>query len=62
VIHDFETHGQLASIEGSSLRAPKGEMDDLADGFALAQRAREILAAEKDDEDEIPPSTGYYEF
>lgn len=35
-VHSFETYLQLASIEGSTLRAPEGELDDLADGYALA--------------------------
>jgi hypothetical protein len=36
VLHAFATHGQLASIDGSTLRAPEGEHDDRADAFALA--------------------------
>lgn len=36
VLHSFETYTQLASIEGSTLRAPEGEMDDRADSYALA--------------------------
>ena len=40
VIHSFETYLQLASIEGSTLRAPDGEHDDRADSYALAQLAR----------------------
>jgi hypothetical protein len=39
-VHSFETYLQLASIEGASLRAPKGELDDRADSFALAQAGR----------------------
>ena len=35
-IHSFDTYLQLCSIEGSSLRAPEGERDDLADSYALA--------------------------
>ena len=35
-LHSFETFVQLASIEGSTLRAPEGEMDDRADSYALA--------------------------
>ena len=35
-LHDFATMTQLQSIEGSSLRAPEGERDDLADSYALA--------------------------
>lgn len=36
VLHSFATFVQLASIEGATLRAPEGEMDDRADGYALA--------------------------
>ncbi|MCP4128990.1 MAG: hypothetical protein GY753_18315 [Gammaproteobacteria bacterium] len=39
-IRDDETYVQLASIEGSSLRAPDGMGDDRADAWALAQYAR----------------------
>jgi hypothetical protein len=39
-LHSFATFMQLASIEGSSLRAPEGEMDDRADSYALACVAR----------------------
>lgn len=35
-VHSFATYIQLASIEGSTLRAPEGEHDDRADGYALA--------------------------
>ena len=35
-LHSFATYTQLASIEGSSLRAPEGEHDDRADSYALA--------------------------
>lgn len=40
-IRSKETLRQLASIEGASLRAPKGQMDDRADSFALALKATE---------------------
>jgi len=35
VLHSFMTFTQLASIEGSTLRAPEGERDDRADSYAL---------------------------
>jgi hypothetical protein len=41
ILHSFATYTQLASIEGSSLRAPEGEMDDRADSYALACVARQ---------------------
>lgn len=36
LIHDPAIYEQLASIEGNTLRAPPGLMDDLADALALA--------------------------
>jgi hypothetical protein len=36
ILHTFATYSQLASIDGSTLRAPEGEADDRADAFALA--------------------------
>jgi len=39
-LHSFVTFTQLASIDGSTLRAPDGEHDDRADAFALASVAR----------------------
>jgi hypothetical protein len=40
ILHSPETFAELASIEGSTLRAPEGEMDDRATGYALACQAR----------------------
>ena len=37
VLHSFAGYTQLASIEGTSLRAPEGLHDDRADSYALAQ-------------------------
>lgn len=39
-LHSFDTHDQLSSIEGSTLRAPEGQFDDLADSYALGLVAR----------------------
>jgi hypothetical protein len=36
IIHSVETFSQLASIEGSTLRAPEGQPDDRAMAFVLA--------------------------
>jgi hypothetical protein len=50
VIHSFATQHQLASIEGSSLRAPEQQHDDRADSFALAcvaARARQTAIYSK---------------
>lgn len=40
IIHDAKTHDQLGSIQGATLRAPDGEMDDAADAWALANVGR----------------------
>jgi hypothetical protein len=40
ILHSENTYHQLASIEGSTLRAPEGEHDDEADSYALALVAR----------------------
>lgn len=42
IIHDFETFTQLQSIEGDTLRAPEGELDDLADSYIFGLKARTI--------------------
>ena len=42
-VHDFQTYQQLASIVGSTLKAPEYEHDDRATSFALGQCARLIL-------------------
>ena len=39
-LHSFATYQQIAGIEGSTLRAPEGQMDDRADAFALANVGR----------------------
>lgn len=36
LIHSFKTYYQLQSIEGATLRAPEGDMDDCADAYAMA--------------------------
>lgn len=43
-IHDSATFEQVASVEGSTLRAPEGDHDDLADAYALALQARAVPA------------------
>lgn len=40
VLHSFMAYQQIASIEGSTLRAPDGAHDDIADAYALAWAAR----------------------
>lgn len=36
ILHSFETYTQLASVEGSTLLAPEGLHEDLADSYCLA--------------------------
>jgi hypothetical protein len=42
LVHSLATLTQLASIDGSTLRAPEGEHDDRADALALACAARTV--------------------
>lgn len=51
-LHSFATNTQLASIEGSTLRAPPGTHDDRADGYALANVARALSVAREQAEKE----------
>lgn len=44
LLHSLATFTQVASIEGSSLRAPEGQADDRADALALANLARRLGA------------------
>lgn len=39
IIHDEDTFTQLRNIEGNTLKAPKHDLDDKADAFALAMKA-----------------------
>lgn len=41
ILHSFKTFTQLSLIEGETLRAPEGELDDRADSYALALVARD---------------------
>ncbi len=36
IIHSFDSFSQISSIEGATLSAPDGQMDDLSDSYALA--------------------------
>ena len=45
IIHDFVTFDQLASIEGSTLRAPDDAPDDRADSFVIANVARSYVVS-----------------
>ncbi len=46
LLHSLATYEQVASIEGTSLRAPEGQPDDRADALALANLARGLGARE----------------
>lgn len=48
VLHDFTTYQQLMSIEGATLSAPEGDMDDRATSYALAQAGRDQLKVKSD--------------
>jgi hypothetical protein len=55
VLHGLETFSQLASIEGSTQRAPPGQMDDRATAFVLALAGRAtLLQWGRADEDSWP--------
>lgn len=41
-IHNYDTFAQLSSIEGSSVKAPEGDPDDLADAYSLGLAARTL--------------------
>jgi hypothetical protein len=45
VLHTFASYAQLASIDGSTLRAPQGESDDRADAMALACAGRPMAGS-----------------
>lgn len=53
IIHDVDTSEQVQSIEGNTLRAPKGLPDDCADADALAQIGRRLAPKTAP-----PPSVG----
>jgi hypothetical protein len=40
MIYDFVTYSQLTSIEGNTLSAPEGDLDDMAFAFVAAQMGR----------------------
>jgi hypothetical protein len=56
VIHSKDTFLQLASIEGATLKAPEGLMDDLADSFALADVGRAAAMRRDEDGEELSVS------
>lgn len=43
ILHSFGTYTQLGSIEGATLRAPEGDLDDRADAWSLAQKGRGLV-------------------
>jgi len=67
ILHSFATMCQLASIDGSSLRAPEGQADDRADAYALAcvamqelKRLREMEAGDVFAIGRMPCRYGWY--
>lgn len=44
ILHSYQTLNQLSSIESATLSAPKGQHDDRADSYALAQAGRVQVA------------------
>jgi hypothetical protein len=42
MIYDFPTYSQLTSIEGNTLAAPEGELDDMASAFCAAAIGRSL--------------------
>jgi hypothetical protein len=48
ILHSFDTHMQLSSIDKNTLRAPEGEQDDKADGYVLALAGVERVAHASD--------------
>lgn len=44
MIYDFPTYSQLTSIEGNTLSAPEGELDDMASAFIAALMGRLLKA------------------
>lgn len=45
MVYDFPTYSQLTSIEGNTLAAPEGELDDMASAFIVALVARILRTA-----------------
>lgn len=42
LVRDAVTHAQVSSLEASTCKAPKGDHDDMADAWGLAQYARSL--------------------
>lgn len=59
-LHSFDTYTQLASIEGSTLRAPVGEHDDRADSYALAHAGRAAMMVDISNLRTIPQAVNLY--
>jgi hypothetical protein len=56
VLHSFASFAQLASVDGSTLRAPEGEYDDRAISYALACAARVYVRWQEAEESVLVPS------
>lgn len=59
MIHEFETYNQLASIDGSTLRAPDGQHDDRADALALSVVGRIAALQDEMTESELAALFGW---
>lgn len=58
ILHSMASYMQLASIEGATLLAPKGQKDDRADSYALAHVGRAaLLKLDSAQDDEIPATS-----
>lgn len=60
LLHSFATYTQLASIEGSSLRAPDGEHDDRADSYGLANVGRLAMLTDTSNFAKMPKAVNLY--
>jgi hypothetical protein len=47
VLHSAVTYTQLASIEGATLKAPDGDMDDRAVSMVIANQARGLAVRQR---------------
>src|SRR6516162_2097761 len=56
VLHSFASFAQLASVDGSTLRAPDGEYDDRAISYALACAARAFVRWQEAEESVLVPA------
>ena len=58
-LHSFDSYQQLAAIEGSTLLAPKGDRDDRADSYVLANVGRAAMMEETSNLQVLPAPNIY---